>query len=79
MQRKFDPKVFQLGFVALQTTELAKAKDHYVGTIGMTQTAKDDDGAAYLSLGYNSHDIALKPADGNALLHLGYHLSRRSS
>ena len=74
MQRKFDPKVFQLGFVALQTTEFARTKDHYVGTIGMTQTATGDDGAAYLSLGYNSHDIVLKPADGKALLHLGYHL-----
>jgi hypothetical protein len=74
MHRKFDPKVFQLGFVALQTADFARTKDHYVGTIGMTQTAKGDDGTAYLSLGYNSHDIVLKPADGKALLHLGYQL-----
>jgi catechol 2,3-dioxygenase-like lactoylglutathione lyase family enzyme len=74
MHRKFDPKVFQLGFVALQTADLARTKDHYVGTIGMAQTAKGDDGAEYLSLGYNSHDIVLKAADDKALLHLGYHL-----
>ena len=74
MHRKFDPKVFQLGYVALQTAEFARTKDHYVGTLGMTQTGTGDDDAAYLSLGYNSHDIVLKPADGKALLHLGYHL-----
>jgi catechol-2,3-dioxygenase len=74
MPRKFDPKVFQLGYVALQTADFAKTRDHYLETIGMTQTAKGDDGSIYLSIGYNSHDIVLKPADGKALLHLGYQL-----
>jgi len=74
MRRKFDPKVFQLGYVALETADFERTRDHYLGTIGMTQTAKGDDGAAYLSIGYNSHDIVLKPAAGKALLHVGYRL-----
>ena len=72
--RKFDPKVFQLGYVALETPEFEKTKAHYLETIGMTETAKGDNGSAYLSIGYNSHDIVLKKADGKALLHLGFQL-----
>jgi catechol-2,3-dioxygenase len=74
MSKKFDPKVFQLGYVALETADFERTRDHYLGTIGMTQTAKGDDGSAFLSIGYNSHDIVLKPAAGKALLHLGYNL-----
>jgi hypothetical protein len=40
----------------------------------MTETARGDDGSAYLSIGYNSHDIVLKPTDAKALLHIGYQL-----
>jgi len=40
----------------------------------MTETAKGDDGSAYLSIGYNSHDIVIKKADGKALLHVGFQL-----
>jgi catechol 2,3-dioxygenase-like lactoylglutathione lyase family enzyme len=74
MSRKFDPKVFRLGYIALETADFERTRDHYLQTIGMTQTARGDDGSAYLSIGYNSHDIVLKPAAGKVLLHLGYHL-----
>lgn len=74
MQPKFDPKVFQLGYVALETADITRTKDHYLKTIGMTETAKGDDGAVYLSIGYSSHDIVLRPARQKALLHLGYQL-----
>jgi catechol 2,3-dioxygenase-like lactoylglutathione lyase family enzyme len=74
MQPKFDPKVFQLGYVALETADIERTKDHYLQTIGMTETARGDDGAAYLSIGYNNHDIVLRPAKQKALLHLGFQL-----
>jgi catechol 2,3-dioxygenase-like lactoylglutathione lyase family enzyme len=74
MSPKFDPKVFQLGYVALETADIERTKDHYLQTIGMTETAKGDDGATYLSIGYNNHDIVLRPAKQKALLHLGYQL-----
>ena len=57
---KFDPKVFQLGYVALETPEFEKTKDHYLETIGMTETANLEDGSTYLSIGCNSHDIVLE-------------------
>ena len=74
MKRKFDPKVFQLGYVALETADIERTKDHYLENIGMTQTAKGDDGAVFLSIGYNHHDIVLRPAKQKALLHIGLHL-----
>ena len=74
MQPKFEPKVFQLGYVALETADIERTKDHYLKTIGMTETARGDDGAVYLSIGYNHHDLVLRPAKQKALLHLGYQL-----
>ena len=74
MHPKFDPKVFQLGYVALETADLPRSRDHYKQTIGMTETAKGDDGSVFLSVGYNHHDIVLRPAKQKALVHLGFQL-----
>jgi catechol 2,3-dioxygenase-like lactoylglutathione lyase family enzyme len=74
MQPKFDPKVFQLGYVALGSADLERTKDHYLETIGMTETARGDDGAVYLSIGYNQHDIILRPVNEKTLLHVGFQL-----
>lgn len=74
MQKKFDPKVFQLGYVALGTPDIQRTKDHYLENLGMTEVARGHDGAAYLSIGYNHHDLVLRPATEKALLHLGFHL-----
>ena len=74
MQKKFDPKVFQLGYVALETADLERTKDHYLETLGMTETAKGDDGSVYLSIGHSHHDLVLRPAKQKSLLHLGFQL-----
>jgi catechol-2,3-dioxygenase len=74
MQKKFDPKVFQLGYVALATPDIQRTKDHYLHNLGMTEVARGDDGSVYLSIGFNHHDLVLRPAKENALLHVGFHL-----
>ncbi len=74
MQKKFDPKVFQLGYVALGTPDIERTKDHYLQTMGLTKVQRGDDGSLYLSIGYNHHDLVLRPARQKALLHLGFHL-----
>jgi catechol 2,3-dioxygenase-like lactoylglutathione lyase family enzyme len=73
--RKFDPKVFRLGYVALATANVERTREHYLETIGLTQTGKGDDGSVFLSLGYDHHNIVLTPSDRKALLHLGFQLS----
>src|ERR1700679_271593 len=67
MREKFDPNVFELGYVALETADIERTKNHYLETIGMTQTAKGDDGSVFLSIGYNHHNIVLRPAKQKAL------------
>ena len=74
MQKKFDPKVFQLGYVALGTPDIARTKDHHLQNMGMTEVARGDDGSVYLSIGYDHHDLVLRPAKEKALLHVGFHL-----
>ena len=71
MQEKFDPKVFQLGYVALGTPDIQRTKDHYLQNLGMTEVARGDDGSVYLSIGYNHHDLMLRPAKEKALLQVG--------
>jgi catechol-2,3-dioxygenase len=73
MHKKFDPKVFQLGYVALATPDLARATDHYLETIGLTET-EEARGEVYLSVGYEHHNIVLRGADKKSLLHLGFQL-----
>lgn len=74
MAKKFAPKVFQLGYVALGTPDVERAKEHYLAAIGMTETARGDGGSVYLSVGYNHHDLVLHAAKQKALLHIGFQL-----
>jgi glyoxalase/bleomycin resistance protein/dioxygenase superfamily protein len=45
-----------------------------VQTLGMTETARGDDGSVYLSIGYYHHDLVLRPAKQKVLLHFGFQL-----
>jgi catechol 2,3-dioxygenase-like lactoylglutathione lyase family enzyme len=74
MTSKFEPRVFQLGYVALETADIDRSKDHYLETIGMTETGKEDSGSVYLSIGYEHHNIVLRRGQQKSLLHLGFQL-----
>jgi catechol 2,3-dioxygenase-like lactoylglutathione lyase family enzyme len=74
MRKKFDPKTFQLGYVALGTPDIERTKDHYLKILGMSEVSRGDDGSVYLSIGYNHHDLVLRPAKEKALLHVGFQL-----
>ena len=74
MPRKFNPKVFQLGYVALGTPDIARSRDHYLQTLGMTELARGDDGSVYLSIGFSHHDLVLRPAQQKELVHVGFQL-----
>ncbi|MCB1390357.1 MAG: VOC family protein [Rhodobacteraceae bacterium] len=74
MTKTFAPKVFQLGYVALECPDFEKTKQHYAETIGMRQTDVGHDGEVYLSIGYEHHNIVLKKAEKKALTSLGFQL-----
>ena len=75
MQKKFDPKVFQLGYVALATPDIQRTKDHYLPKSRYDPRSRGETtGRSYLSIGYNHHDLVLRPAKEKALLHVGFHL-----
>lgn len=74
MQKKFDPKVFRLGYVALETADLERTRDHYVDVLGMTETARGHDGEVFLSIGQDHHNVVLRRAEAKALAHHGYQL-----
>ena len=74
MTRPFSPKVFQLGYVALECPDFERTKAHYAETIGMHQTDTGHDGEVYLSIGYEHHNIVLRKAEKKALTHLGFQL-----
>ena len=74
MRQKFDPKVFQLGYVALGTPDIERTKRHYLNNLGMTEVAREGDGSVYLSMGYHHHDLVLRPAAQKTLLNVGFQL-----
>lgn len=74
MTKPFAPKVFQLGYVALECPDFERTKAHYAETIGMQQTDTGHDGEVYLSIGYEHHNIVLRKAEQKALTHLGFQL-----
>lgn len=74
MQKTFNPKVFQLGYVTVDTPDLSRAADYYGETVGMNATEKGDDGALFLSVGYEHHNIVLRPAQEKAIGNLGFQL-----
>lgn len=71
---RFDPKVFKLGYVALETPDLERKSEHYQQTLGLRETEKESDGSRYLSVGYDHHDLVLRPAKQKSLLHVGFQL-----
>lgn len=75
MVKAFDPKVFQLGYVAMESADLERGVAHYAQTMGMAETARGHDGEAYLSMGYEHHNIVLRKAEQKAFSHLGYQLN----
>ena len=74
MAKIFDPRVFQLGYVGLGCADLEKTSAHYQNTLGLSETAKGHDKEAYLSIGYEHHNVILKKVDQKSLLSLGFQL-----
>lgn len=68
------PRVFQLGHIAVGAADVGQTRDYYVETLGLQEVGTGD-GAAFLSVGHSPQDLVLRPADDNALLHLGYLLN----
>jgi catechol-2,3-dioxygenase len=79
MTKTFAPKVFQLGYVALECPDFERTKAHYAETIGMHETDRGHDGEVYLSIGYEHHNIVLRKAEKKALTHLGFQLQPGTS
>ncbi|KGJ08956.1 glyoxalase/bleomycin resistance/extradiol dioxygenase family protein [Paracoccus versutus] len=73
MLKPYAPKVFQLGYVGVDTPDLARALDYYGETVGMTETDRGD-GASYLSVGYEHHNIILRQTAAKGLGNIGLQL-----
>jgi len=68
------PKTFQLGYVGMNVSDVERAADYYLETMGTTEVDRDADGTRYLSIGYDHHDIILRPAQEKSLLNVGFQL-----
>jgi catechol-2,3-dioxygenase len=73
MNEVFNPRVFQLGYVALGVRDLRRSEAHYCEVMGLTEADRDRS-SVYLSVGAEHHNLVLREADDKAFLHLGYQL-----
>ena len=64
------PSVFRLAYVDLGTPSLDEARAYYDGVLGAT-TVEEAGDAAYLSLGLDHHNLALRRADRAGLAAIG--------
>ncbi len=64
------PSVFRLAYVDLATPSVDDARAYYDGVLGATTTEQAGD-AAYLSLGLDHHNLALRKADRPGLTAIG--------
>jgi catechol-2,3-dioxygenase len=72
-------QVAKIGHAAFQTTNLDALLAYYMNVLGLTLTARDSDGTAYLSCGIDHHTIILSPAAQNRLHHVAFQLDQRVS
>lgn len=72
------PKVFRLAYVDLSTASLDDSLDYYGQIIGTTTTERTGS-EAYLSLGLDHHNIALRAASGPALRTIGLQIVQSAS
>jgi catechol 2,3-dioxygenase-like lactoylglutathione lyase family enzyme len=70
------PQVFQLSFVEFASTDVAAERDYYCNVLGATPTEANGKDTAYLSLGVDHHNVALRPAKEPALPTIGYKLNK---
>lgn len=70
---EFNPKTVGLGYVALGSTDPARAVAHYRDVLGLTETGSEG-GATYLSLCGAHHDIVVTRASEKSFVHQGYQL-----
>jgi len=70
------PHVFQLGFVEFPSHDVDAELSYYANVLGAQATETGGSGAAYLSLGVDHHNIALRKADTPDTVTVGYRLTR---
>ncbi len=69
------PKAFRLVFCEFSSPRLDEELAYYTNLLGVTEVFRSSDGAHYLSLGLDHHNIVLRPGDTAGLLSTGFQLS----
>ena len=69
------PKAFRLAYCEFSSPNLEKELEYYKDLLGATLVETTDDGALYLSLGLDHHNIVLRPGSDAGLLTTGFQLS----
>jgi catechol 2,3-dioxygenase-like lactoylglutathione lyase family enzyme len=70
------PQVFQLGFVEFASPDVDAELSYYTKVLGALSTQTGDNGTAYLSLGVDHHNIALRRTVIREAPTIGYRLNR---
>jgi catechol-2,3-dioxygenase len=72
-------QVIKLGYVALETNDIAAMQAYYTDVIGLTLAERGDNGAVYFRNAFDYHTIALYPGEENRLRHFGLQLDGQQS
>jgi catechol-2,3-dioxygenase len=73
------PKCFRIAFCEFSSTRLEEELAYYTQMLGATETHTSADGAHYLSLGTDHHNIVLRRGETSGLLATGFQLTASTS
>ena len=74
MTKPFAPKVFKLGYIAMEVQDLQRTTAHYEKVIGMQNSTNSNNAESYLTLGSDQQNIILRQSDRKNLACLGFQL-----
>ncbi|MET4803849.1 VOC family protein [Bradyrhizobium sp. LB11.1] len=69
------PKVFRIGYIELATPDVRRQAEYYENVIGLRQVEASAD-AAYLSIGLDHHNVALRSASAPGLSCIGLQVNQ---
>jgi catechol-2,3-dioxygenase len=69
------PKVFRIGYIDLSTTDVRRQAEYYENILGLRQTEANGQ-VAYLSVGLDHHNVALRSADAPGLACIGFQVCK---
>lgn len=71
--------VFRLGYVTFNSKDVQAMVDYYTNVLGCVVVEQSEDGAAYISTGFDHHNIVIQPSTNSFMEGVGWQVNPNTS